>query len=101
MKVHQIILDNIRKIFKQRENHRNQIILNACRRYHYPLHSIRKALIILNDIDVSALAKQEEISPPRLYDAIKSDKHNGRSKDIIAGILGVKTEDLYPEVVNQ
>jgi len=59
--------------------------------------NIRRALLVLNDLNIIILADQK-VSNPTMYGTINGDKNNIQSQHIIAKSLDLTREELFPPV---
>ena len=83
------------KGFIQSKKTRNRTALNCLKELGFSLPKIRKALIDLNGINISALA-DGRISGPTLYNTLRGVKCNETAQVILAEGLDLTREELFP-----
>ena len=99
MKVIQNIINNRLNKIIQGESNRNRAAMNCLKELGYPLISIRKSLIDLNEIRIPSLANG--VSAPCLYNTLNGTRHNHQAKEILADSVGLEVKEMFPEAVNQ
>ena len=65
----------------------------------FSLPEIRKALVVLNGVNICELAKEDGISLATMYNTMKGTRESPKAKEILAGTLGLEQEDLFPRRV--
>ena len=84
---------------KAQPEKRNRAALSVLWDLGFDRGKARKALIDLNEIRLAALANG--ITKPTLYATLYGTTENRKAKEILAGSLGLKIEEMFPEAVNQ
>lgn len=76
---------------------RNRTALSGLRALNYPESRIRKALADLNGIDLMKVGNGA-VSTPTIYSTVKGKSDNNKARSILARSLGLKEEELFPEI---
>jgi len=92
-------LNNKVKKINQGKN-KNREALELLRNLGFPLPSVRRGLVVMNDISIKRLAEGNGISSVALYAALKTHRANGhgRGKAILADALGLEVEEMFAPV---
>jgi hypothetical protein len=85
--------------FTQGDNGKNRVVLNYLKHLGYPMVDIRKALIALNNINITELATRPDITvqAPLMHAVIYGRRENKQAREAIAGELKLSVEEMFPE----
>jgi hypothetical protein len=85
--------------FIQGENGRNRAILIYLKKLGYPISDIRKALIVLNKINITELATRPDImvQAPLMHAVVYGRRENKQAREVLAGQLNLTVEEMFPE----
>jgi len=87
---------SLNKLF-QGEKNGNRKALKELKSLDFSPPEIRKALIAINGINVSALKDGHNISVGTLHNTLNGTRVNELAKDLIARALNLKVPELFPE----
>lgn len=76
-------------------SNRNRAALVRLRELNYPMDRIRRALCVLNGINLKHIG-DGSVSPPTIYNTLKGVRSNDTARTIVARNLGLKEEELFP-----
>jgi hypothetical protein len=71
----------------------NQALLALCRKLEYREPNIRKALVVVNEVDMQKLANG--VAASTLYRALKGENAHQGARVILAEALGLRVEELF------
>lgn len=97
MKLFKLISNIKMKYPFQEKNHRNQKALNCLKALGFSLPEIRRALLCLNNITVSEIARASgEVSQPTITNTIRGIRANPATQKRIADQLSLSKDEIFP-----
>jgi len=75
---------------------RNRSALQNLVKLGFPLKNIRRALIVLNEINLSSEVENESISLPTLSNTLRGKQANEAAKALLAKKLNIEANELFP-----
>lgn len=91
------ILDRFFNQKPEKNGNKNQDALVCLTALGFEIDRIRKALVDLNGIRISELAREHGIALPTFYAQIKRPSNEGAIR-VLCTELGLKTDELFPEL---
>jgi hypothetical protein len=85
--------------FIQGDNGKNRVVLNYLKHLGYPIQDIRKALIVLNRINITELATRPDITvqAPLMHAVVYGRRENKQAREVLAEQLQLTVEEMFPE----
>jgi len=93
----QLFIPTRLKRYLQARNEPNRKALREIKRLGFSPAEVRRALISINGVNVSALKDGKPISIGTLHNTINGKRDNPEAKEIIAEALGLKVRELFPK----
>jgi len=81
----------------KKDRHRNRAAFNCLRELGFSLPEIRAALIKVNNINVSALARGAEITAPTIHAVAYGTRRNAEGRKVLSGALYMDVKELFPD----